>query len=173
VLEIGGPVIVDVPRLGLPNVTSSSLNTVEQPSLFAHVIPRVPELATITKQKYGIIAPKNRQFEFAKQISQSSRRQAQTFIEEGRRQRRRSTQPIVKQSGGFGSTTSVWLETDRHKTHFSATDANPERLARHRQQQQPQQQQPKSQQQQHTRRSGSSTFVSGTQPVVAQTYRRR
>lgn len=119
-LKVGRSVAVDIPRFRLPDVTCPSFGTVEQSPLFAHVITRVPEFAPVTEQKYRLITPENRQLKFTEQISQSTRGQAQTVPQTSRKQWRRPTQPVVKQSGGFGPTTTVRLETDRHKTHLGS-----------------------------------------------------
>ncbi|XP_014215906.1 uncharacterized protein LOC106644765 isoform X1 [Copidosoma floridanum] len=122
-LKVRGPVAVDLPRLGLPDVTGSSFGATEQPSLFAQLLARLPELAPVADQKYRILAPKDRKLQFPKQVPQPARRQAEAVIKTGRGQYRRPAQPVVKQSRGFGPTAAVRLETDRHKTHLGTPDA--------------------------------------------------
>ncbi|XP_032458105.1 uncharacterized protein LOC100187734 isoform X1 [Nasonia vitripennis] len=121
-LEIGGPLLVDLPGLGLSHVAGPPVGAPQHASFLAHLLPRLPELPPVSQQKYRLLAAENRQLKFPQQVPQPARGQAQALAQEGRRQRRRPAQPLVKQSGGFGPASSVRLETDRHKTHLGAPD---------------------------------------------------
>lgn len=119
-LQVRGPIIVDIPGVGLSHLSRAPIRAPEQPALLADFLPRLPELPPVPQQKYRLFAPKNRQFELPEQVPQPARRQAQALAEAGRGQRRRPAQPLVKQSGGFGPAAAVRLETDRHTTHLGA-----------------------------------------------------
>ena len=138
--KVRGPVIVDLPGLGLPHVASASFGPNEQSPLLADLLPSLPEFPAIPQQKHRFLASKNRQLELPEQVPQPTRGQAQALPEEGRGQRGRPAQSLVKQSGGFGPAAAVWLETDRHTTHLSAPDDVFERLVVRQQQQQQRQQ---------------------------------
>ncbi|XP_058797029.1 uncharacterized protein LOC131667560 isoform X1 [Phymastichus coffea] len=122
VLEIGGPVVVDVPRLGFSDLAGASLGAGEHAPLLAHVLASIPELPAIAQQKHRLVAAKNRQLVEPKQISQPSGGQAEALAATSRGQRlRRPAQPVVKQSGGFGPTAPLRLETvQRGKAHLGA-----------------------------------------------------
>lgn len=119
-LEIGGPLLVDLPGLGLSHFTGPPIGASQHAPFLAHLLPRLPELPPVSQQKYRLLAAENRQLELPQQVPQQARGQAQALAQESRRQWRRPAQPLVKQSGGFGPASAVRLETDRHKTHLGA-----------------------------------------------------
>ncbi|KAJ8667053.1 hypothetical protein QAD02_008715 [Eretmocerus hayati] len=123
-LEVRGPLVVNVTGLGFSHVASAPIGAAEQPSLLADVLASLPELPAVPHQKYRLFAPKNRQLGLAEQVPHSTCGQAEAIAQESGRQRRRPAQPVVKQPGGFGSSAAVRLETDRNPTHLAATSGD-------------------------------------------------
>lgn len=119
VFQIGRTVVIDIARFGFFNIASASFSGRVFSSLFKDVVKSFSKLTSKSMQEYGIITAQNRKLQFFEQISQSSCRQIEAFIETGRRQFRRSAQFIVKQSRGFGSATCVRLEANWNPTHFN------------------------------------------------------
>ena len=127
-LQVRGPIVVDVPGVGLSHLSRAPLRAPEQPALLADFLPRLPELPPVPQQKYRLFAPKDRQLELPQQVPQPAGGQAQALAEAGRGQRRRPAQPVVKQSRGFGPAAAVRLETDRHSAHLGAPPGLAQRL---------------------------------------------
>jgi len=118
VLQVGGPVVVDLARLRLPDLASAPIRAGEFAALFKDILEGVPKLSPEPEQEHEHVAAQDRQLEFPQQVPQPAGRQAETFPEEGGGLRGGSAKPIVKQSRGFGPTTCVRLETNRDPTHF-------------------------------------------------------
>jgi len=117
-LQIRGPVVVDLARLRLPDLASAPIRAGELAALLKDVFEGIPKLPPEPEQEHEHVAAQDWQFEFPQQVPQPAGRQAETFPEEGGGLRGGSAEPIVKQSRGFGPAACIRLETDRDPTHF-------------------------------------------------------
>jgi len=118
VLQVRGPVVVDLAGFRLPDLASAPIRAGEFAALFKDVLEGIPELPAEPEQEHEHVAAQDRQLEFPQQVPQPAGRQTETFPEEGGGLRGGSAEPIVKQSRGFGPAACIRLETDRDPTHF-------------------------------------------------------
>lgn len=116
--QVGGSVVVDLPRFRLSHLAGASVRAADLAALLEDVLEGVAELAPEPEQEHGHVAAEDRQLKLPEQVPQPAGGQAEAVAEEGGGLRGGSTEPIVKQSRGFGPAARVRLETDRDPTHI-------------------------------------------------------
>lgn len=82
-LQVRGPVAVDLARFRLPDLAGAPIRTAYLAALLANVIARLAKLSAEPEQEYGHVAAEDRQLELPQQVPQSAGRQTEALAEEG------------------------------------------------------------------------------------------
>lgn len=82
-LKIGGPVAVDVPGLGFPDVPGAPFGAAHLPPLLEDVLEGLAVLVAEPEQEHRFVAAEDRQLELTEQVPQPAGGQAEEVAEEG------------------------------------------------------------------------------------------
>lgn len=79
--KIRRAVVVDLAGFGLFNVAGTSIGSIDVTAFFSYLVESLAKFVAEPEQEYGLVAAKNRQFEFIEQISQPFGRQIEKIVE--------------------------------------------------------------------------------------------